>query len=244
MMSVDDVRRGKLAHLPRKDRRGAKRQIRAKRELNSIRDEAEQLMLDFDSMTPFEKTYLTRTVFLYPFLKASTKWPFMYAGERPITAGLVGLTGLAGDRATESLYGPRPDLPAWMEGYTQTPWGYWPVGSVAPTAAALGIFESLANIGQKPEVGIQRPFDYLNPGLQMVLNLMQGQTKFGQAATPGAILRGELPLPTLARPYVPVVGRKPSNIYAQRDFWHNLIRALRGPFQINASEALSQSSQR
>ena len=237
-----EYKQGRYAHLSRYERRVVRRQLDAKRTLNSIRDETEQLMLDFDSMTPFERTYLTRTVFLYPFLKASTKWPFLYAGERPITGALTGAAGLAADRATPTLYGPRPGLPSWMEGYTQTPMGYWPVGSVAPIQAGLQILDSISRLGQKPVFGTQRPTDYLMPLVQLGLDLGQGQTKFGKASGPVKILQGDLPLPTLARPYVPYVGHTPSNIYAQHDFLHNLIRAFRGPFRVDAATAAQQQA--
>ena len=92
-----------------------KAETKAKRELNAIRDEAEQLMLDFDSMTPFERTWMTRAIFLYPFLKASAKYPLMYMGERPIAAGTLGQLGLQSQAFGTQGLGERPDLPKWLD---------------------------------------------------------------------------------------------------------------------------------
>jgi len=164
----------------------------------------------------------------------------MYAGERPLVAGLLGQAGINADRATESLYGPRGNLPLWMEGYMQGPGGMWNVGSVAPTQMSLQLLESLAQLGQKPTFGVSTPSDYLMPILQLGLNLGQQQTKFGKGASALDILRGDLPLPSWVRPYVPVVGRAPSNIYADQSFLAQLIRSMRGPFKVNQQTLLQQ----
>lgn len=210
-------------------------QGRAVRKLNSIRDEAEQLMLDFDSMTPFERTWLTRAIFLYPFLKASAKYPVMFAGERPITTGVTGGLALAGGQIATApeAFGERPELPTWMQGAARIgPDTYVPAGSLAPYAPALGILESIAAIGRKPELGISTPFEYLNPATQLMVQLMQGRTGFGTAAAGPEILRGEAPLPA----YLRYPWKKPSKVYAERDWWNTLLRAFRGPYQVNASE--------
>ena len=214
---------------------------KSKRDLNSIRDEAEQLMLDFDSMTPFERTYLTRIVFLYPFLKASAKYPLMFAGERPITAGALGQAGLIGEQLATSpeALGPRdPNLPTWMQMASRGPGGYWNIGSVAPYAAGLNMVESLLGVGQAPEVGIQRPFDYLNPLYQMAIDMSQGRTKFGQAQPWYEIMRQEFPAPG----YIRYAWKRPSNIYAERDWWNTLLRSARGPFTVNQQAALEQAT--
>jgi len=216
---------------------------KAKRTLNSIRDEAEQLMLDFDSMTPFEKTYLTRLIFLYPFLKASAKWPVMFAGERPVTAGVLGQALTQGELIAQQpeALGPRPaTLPAWLDLAGRTPFGYLPIGSVAPTAAGYGIYQSLLGVGQPPEVGVQRPADYLNPFYGLLLDLAQGRTKFGQAKPAGEILRQEAPAPTWLRYW----WKKPSASYADQDYFHTLLRSLRLPFKIDETAAAQSTSGR
>ena len=111
---LDDATGGKLQRAPDEKKPTEAERTKARRDLAAIRDESEQLMLDFDSMTPFEKSVLTRTIFLYPFLKASAKWPFMFLGERPITAGLTAEYARQGGQITEDQLGPRPDLPLWM----------------------------------------------------------------------------------------------------------------------------------
>jgi len=222
------------------DRAEIEKQMKAKRELNAIRDEAEQLMLDFDSMTPFERDKLTRTVFLYPFLKASVKYPYMFATERPLTTGALGQAAFLGEQfATQpGALGARPDVPAWMEGYARGPGGWWPLASVSPFAAGLNVLQSGMALGGLPEIGVQTPFEYLNPLMQLGIELGQGRNKFGQEKPASEILRQDMPAPTWLRYW----WKRPSNIYQQRHYYNALLRSLRGPFTTNAS-ALQQQSQ-
>ena len=207
---------------------------KADRTLNAIRDEAEQLMLDFDSMTPFERTYLTRIIFLYPFLKASAKWPLMYAGERPLVAGIGGQAMLqagAFAQGPEAL-GPRPELPAWLEGAARGPGGFWPIGSVLPMTMAADLMQSAAAVGKPAEVGVQTPYEFQNPLTQLILDLAHGQNRYGTPSNTGEILRQEAPAPSWLRYF----WKKPSSMYAERDYWNTLLRAARGPSRLNASE--------
>jgi hypothetical protein len=47
-------------------------------------------LIDFDSMSPRERRFASNYLFLYPFVRGSLKWPFMYLREYPFRAGLIG----------------------------------------------------------------------------------------------------------------------------------------------------------
>ena len=50
---------------------------------NTIAQRTREDMIDFDAASPWEKEVLTRYLFIWPFIRGSAKWPFMYARERP-----------------------------------------------------------------------------------------------------------------------------------------------------------------
>jgi len=58
-----------------------------------LRDEISQRvredLLDFDAATPAERKVINRILFLYPFMRASAKWPFMYGREYPVRTALA-----------------------------------------------------------------------------------------------------------------------------------------------------------
>jgi len=213
---------------------------KALQDLVSIRDSAEQLMLDFDSMTPFEKTWLTRTIFLYPFTRAAVKYPFMYMGERPLTAGLLGQMASQANLYTNQVLGPPdPNLPTWMQGYARTPWGYAPVSSISSFQPLMSLLGAGENVGGVPTTGIQRPIDFLNPGLNMLIDMAQQQSKFGKSQSMYKTFGQEVPVPAYIRQFF---GHPPGKIYANRDIWHTLERAFRLPFQINPEVAAKEKN--
>jgi hypothetical protein len=107
-----------------------------------------------------------------------------------------------------------------------------------PQTTALQLIQSALSAGQEPELGIQTPFEMLNPLVQLAISLGQGRTKFGQAKPAQEILRQEFPAPG----YMRYLWKKPSNIYADRDWYHTLLRAFRLPYRINETEAANQAS--
>jgi hypothetical protein len=210
------------------------------RDLNKIRDGAEQLMLDFDSMTPFEKDKLTRAIFLYPFMKAAAKYPFMYAGERPIAAGVLGQAGLLAQQYSNQVLGPPdPNLPAWMQGYARTPLGYFPVSSLSSFQPLTGMIQSLAGVGGQGQLGVQRPIEYANPLYQIAIDMLRQQSKFGKSQTPWKTFKTEVPVPAYIRQ---IFGHPPGKIYSDRDFLHTFERAFRYPFQINPAVAAQEKA--
>lgn len=213
--------------------------------LDSIRSEAEQLMLDFDSMTPFEKTYLTRAIFLYPFLKASAKWPAFYGAERPITAGVGGQASLIGQQVADEEMG-EAQLPEWMKGYSRIFGGVLPTGSFAPQSAALDLADMLVNINEKPAFGIKGPFDLSNPLVRQLILWAQGRNEFGRGVSRTRILWDELPLTGLQRQLITkvlpgVAEDKPSEVWRDREWYDTLLRSLRAvPSEVDKAKAREQ----
>ena len=209
-----------------------KNESKARKDLAAIRDEAENLMLDFDSMTPFERTYIARAIFLYPFLRASVKYPLMAAGERPLVTAAMGQAGLIGSEMADQAYGPRnPDLPNWAQGYARFgPGRYLNIGSVSPQAPLLGMLESGMALpgmvtGQPPPVGVNRPFSYINPLLQLAWEMSRGQNKYGRDTSWAGIAGKEAPMPGYLSQLLGL--RTPSDQYSDPSEMASILRSLR-----------------
>jgi hypothetical protein len=205
----------------------------AQKKLHAIRDEAEQLMLDFDSMSAFEKSWLTRFVFLYPFIRASLKYPFIFAGERPLTTAAMMQAGRIGQEAATQVLGPRPEgLPEWADTYARMFGGYMPIGSMAPTQPLADILGTATNIGQSPITGINTLFGMQNPLTQTVIEALQGRNQYGRPASAPSIFQSELALPPWMAQLL--LQRQPSRLYRDRGFLDTLLRSSRVyPFQVN-----------
>lgn len=199
-------------------------------DLNSIRDKAEQLMLDFDSMTPFERTWLSRIIFLYPFLKASAKYPAMFAGEHPTTFGAAAQTSNVGQQFANQVLGPRPDLPLWAQGYARIPGGMANVGSIDQMSVLAGLIESATHVGHKTPVGINSPWEYLAPIMQVAAEAARGQNRYGREAGVGEIVKTDFAVPA----WISALYREPSQLYTNRGEYGALLRSLRlAPFGVN-----------
>jgi hypothetical protein len=58
-------------------------------DLADVRQITREQMLDFDALNPSQRRLASNLFYLYPFIYASVKWPFMYAREYPVRAGLA-----------------------------------------------------------------------------------------------------------------------------------------------------------
>ena len=205
-------------------------ETKALQDLNKIRDRAEQLMLDFDSMTPFERTYLTRLIFLYPFLKASAKYPLMFAGEHPLTAGALLQTSNVGGQLADKVLGSDENLPEWARGYARTPWGRVNIGAVDQASVLAGELQTLMGTGTPTEVGVNRPFNMLHPLVQFAIEAAQSRNRYGRESNLWDIAKSDFPLPS----WITATYRDPSQLYTGRSYWDVLLRSLRlYPFQID-----------
>ena len=207
----------------------------AQEKLHGIRDEAEQLMLDFDSMTPTEKTWLSRFIFLYPFVKASVKYPAMFAGERPVVAGLAGLAAHTGEQVADETLGPRAEgLPEWTDAYARIGGGsYLPIGSFSPYQSLGDTIKTIAALGRPAPQGTNDPFGLQPPLLQLIQDLSRSQNQYGRDEPWQKILREDTALPSWMTQLLHL--RKPSPVYSDRSLLDTFLRSTRVyPFGLQA----------
>lgn len=92
-------------------------------------------MVNFDRLSPFERSRVTRFLFVYPWIRAATAWPFWYAAQYPERVALAGMLALPLEQRRKELLGgltppkglsaegkrkwfakQRPLIPPWYEG--------------------------------------------------------------------------------------------------------------------------------
>jgi hypothetical protein len=131
--------------------------------------------------------------------------------------------------ATQAL-GPRPALPEWAQGYARSPWGMINVGSVDQLSVLGSELQSILGAGTATPVGVNRPFNMLHPGVQLLIEMMQSRNRYGREANAGSILKTDAPLPA----WITQLWREPSQLYTGRSYWDTLMRSLRlVPFGVN-----------
>jgi hypothetical protein len=138
-----------------------------------LRDEISQRvredLYDFDAASPMERRYLNKILFLYPFLRASMKWPFMYAREYPVRTA-VGAT-LAHEAPQDDEYTNIPQSVKESSTEGGLNWGIWD-----PTGPARQQFENAQSIvrGTMHDQGGEGALDNLHPLLGLGADWAQG----------------------------------------------------------------------
>lgn len=213
--------------------------------LASVSDRTQSIMLDFDSLTPLEKSIIRRLIFLYPYTRASAVWAGKTLVDYPErTAIAAGVARAAHEEAEERLG--NIELPSWLR-------GAWPIKKngnkllltnfafmsplqTVTDLVAIGNTFAAATIGRSMDDEEVSRFhviaDLINPLYNDALNLGSLENQYGQFTgidEPGmSFLRKVVPLLSYFSP------GKISNVYADRT-WSDtaLRRGLRAyPFEI------------
>lgn len=72
------------------------------RKLNQIKDDVNSIMVGFEKLNGPERI-LARFIFIYPWLKGGSIYPFAFAGERPVTAAAIGAVSNSLDEPSDYL---------------------------------------------------------------------------------------------------------------------------------------------
>jgi hypothetical protein len=83
-------------------------------DLDDVRDQVNDSMVNFEAMGPTERAIVPRIVFVWPWIRGATVWPFRFIADHPIRAAL--LAHAATDASLrEELAIPR-DVKKWLRG--------------------------------------------------------------------------------------------------------------------------------
>lgn len=140
---------------------------------NSIAQYVKEDMIDFDTLTPYEREVVSRWTFIYPFVKGASKWPVIYARDYPFRAGLMALIGAQARR--EQIPGmPQSEAEINKEGGHQWAW----LSPVDPLFQNVQSGFALVNGFSNGRVNLAPLTDFLAPWLRQA-----GVAGFGDGVT-------------------------------------------------------------
>lgn len=165
----------------------------------AISNKARNHMVDFDRLTPFEREQVTRLIFVYPWIRGATAWPFWYAKEYPLRSAVTAAAAQSLEERRQKMLGP---VPPWYE-------GLFPLGTegtrartinaapFSPTSTALQSAELLADtiasiLGRKPDNVTAQMVDAVAPFYRTMVQAGTGRDQFGRAVSLADTLKGTL----------------------------------------------------
>lgn len=125
---------------------------------------ARRASIMYDGLNNFERHYLARVFWFYPWTKGATRFAFHTAAEHPVKAAGVFQTGQLGSRYRTQKLGP---VPVFGEGYTPIGGGVSNFSSFTP----FGTTGQVANMIAHPLDTSAGPIGDLNPGIGAVTSI-------------------------------------------------------------------------
>jgi hypothetical protein len=194
-----------LSQLMREARSGSEG---AWQKLNQAAQRANDAMVDYERLTPFERNIVSKVLFVYPWVKGSARYTARFPLEHPVLTG-----GLA--VAAKEQQENRPEGPFYIESTVMIPeWFPYLGGKVwdpatilpfkTPIDAARGALSLVTDIEGAPEFA-----DELNPLISSGISAITGRDEFGRELEGGFFgagggILGELgqQIVESSRPYV------------------------------------------
>jgi len=134
-------------------------------------------MVDFDNLTPIERSIIGRVIFFYPWVKGSAAWLGRFPLEHPVGAGAVSQLGQVGAKEQDAALGQY--IPAWAEGLI--PIGTGPHGmpetidpfTVTPFDTSAKLAQSIGEaVTGHPKLAANSILDQLSPATKMAVDLL------------------------------------------------------------------------
>jgi hypothetical protein len=214
-----------------------------------ITERARRAMVDFDSMTQPEKMFVRRVIFVYPWLRGSSKWAKDFVLDRPERASVLAHTTSGVNQAWEEAWGGQaPDLPTWLQ-------QAWPVRPGSETskiinAASINPFSTLVDMLQIAK-GFENPLapapkyssirERVNPLFQDMWAAAGAEDPFGRNvgyAKAWLGVAGDL-VPGMDDILQAAGAKKPSQVYEKQSYADTILRqgARVWPYTIDMAEA-------
>jgi len=171
---------------------------KTRRDREIVAERASQAMIDFDRLSPWEQRWVRPVVFVWPFIRGATAWPFDYVKEHPFRAGAaVAMTYGFGQEQEEEL-GPTPDYYNSLVPINAERGEVSNVASVNPLGAfgdllATGSEQVSSLISGEPVGTFRSLAGFLAPPSDLALQIIRGQGEFGEATSIRDILTKAAP---------------------------------------------------
>lgn len=171
--------------------------------LNDISQRAEEAMVRFDRLSPFERSIAKRFLFVWPWIRGATAYPFRYAADYPLRAGALGAGSYAASQSDEVQDRLMEGMPPWLRGAVQV--GEQTInGQTFPTVLNTGpispvstAYETISSALGRP--GFETVGEFLNPGLMAALDVAQKKSPWGREIEGGAEAYGQAAAQALER---------------------------------------------
>lgn len=137
-------------------------------ERTQIRALENDAMVDFERLGPVERGWLSRVLFVWPWIRGAARWAYTTPRDRPVRSALLANESARQAQANEEETGP---LPAYQEGVIPTGENEGiPTQRFTPLGVAAGILNTIE--------GREVPGEYLNPLLDAVYRTLNREVEY------------------------------------------------------------------
>lgn len=148
--------------------------------LNDISDRAVEAMVNFERLSPAERAVAKRFLFVWPWIRGATAYPFRFAADYPLRAGALGAGAYAATQNDELTDRLMDNMPPWLRGAVRV--GEETInGETFPTILNTGpispistAYETVSSALGRP--GFQSAGEFLNPGLVSAIQVAMGKS--------------------------------------------------------------------
>lgn len=166
------------------------------RDRNTVSERSTDIMVRFDRLSDWERGIVTKVLFIWPWIRGATAWPFHYAREFPVATGIASNYARQGEQRRQQLMearGPIPDYRRDMQPLSITDQGPYRTAlaintaPISPGSTAAQMLEMIRGnvmsaLGAQKEVEQgNRIIDFLNPMWTMLVEGAASQTLRGKS---------------------------------------------------------------
>jgi hypothetical protein len=161
--------------------------IKLARDRELVSERATEIMVNFDKMSDPERQWVTRALFIWPWIRGATAWPFYYAREFPLRTAVAMQLGEVAEKRRKGIMG--NVSPYYRALYPIEKTGpFAEVVNAGPYSTTSTFEQSLEAIrgnilgvleGQDLDKG-DRIFDYLMPLYQFAIEYAANLSGYGQ----------------------------------------------------------------
>jgi hypothetical protein len=153
-----------------------------KRDLVSHR--STEIMVNFDRLSDWERQTVTKVLFIWPWIRGATAWPFYYAKEFPVQTALAANLGQVSEDRRKAMMGNVRS--AYRDLFPISKHGQFArtinVSALSPTSTAADSIQALLDLGRinVPSEQGSRVMDFFNPLAQAITQNVTGMNDYGQ----------------------------------------------------------------
>ena len=157
-----------------------------RRLLNDIKENAEEAMVRFDNLSPLERSVAKRVLFVWPWIRGATRYPFVFAKDHPLRSAAIAYGAYEYQDEIRARMLNNDEMPPWLQNTIKTgkkvvdgktyPMGL-PTNAISPISTAYGTISSA--IGRP---GANTLVEFLNPALRSAYQIASRETPYGQEA--------------------------------------------------------------